>query len=1136
MYFKMKKILFLLISILAINLSAKAQIDYRSPDYHFWNQLSIGKTDATATATNAWLEIGKYGTNKHMILPRFNRFNIIGQEGAFGYDINVKKLYFHDGVNWQQLYVKGSEFDSLIINAKYFPSLGVLRFYRINGDSTSYTTTQTLNLSGNNLSISGGNSVNFSTSNVSEGSNLYFTTQRVRQVFTFNNGLDYDQLSGVIKFGGNLSQATNLNLSGFNFNIVNATDNIIQFTPDKKTILGGDLVAKKIIADDTIIAKNNIKIAGGNPVDGYFLSTDNFGNGSWENILNIPITDLSSEPSIPIQPTDSLITALGKLQAQINGFNGNFIKNDSTNYQDAGFSVLQPSRISFTTDTTAYRPGALEVYRTTKNAPIPNRVIGNVRSVLRVSNTTIAASDSREMSSIYGGLHINSDNVRSYVNGTEGIIAVAGTASNFGSGDITLMSAFAGNTGSSPTATGIVKKFIFYKVTGHSLNGGTSKTAQLSGFAQPKLTAGFTSNINWLSGLGADTSGPAQLGLTTWPGGNWNIYDASTYKSFLSGNLMIGDTVENNFALRVAGKIKGTDTAYFSKIVGGVFNTDKITLRNYSGSLSPISVDSNGLSLGTTSGIIGTLLNISKTYTNPSVGVTSLRITPQVYDNVATHNAGLVGAVIQPIISGSNTQGWTIPVQGISIAPTISTGATGLINSVIGETVTQQFLSSSGATVDTFIYRRAYKSGNSVAPVNNEIFDLVGGASGIGGHWSRYDATTYNSYWGTGNQLIGTTTDNGFGEKIQVNGRINASRAIRGSNVVTKDQLDSLGATTILNQTATNQIASFRLAGTGKADSLYASTFRGNAFLTGSDSTGLLSAVTGVVQLRAYNKAVAILGASGKGYMGIQVFNPNSYFHLMGSLAITPRQFDTSIVLSDQYYSLYANNDTNIVYTLPQASTCTGRIYEIKKMKVNNALVIISPFNNTDSIDHRWRDTLSLAGESIKLQSYGNYWQVLSRYTTSNNYIQNQFNNKQSANAWFNKLRVDSIGIGKNPSVPLDVVGDALINGSLTTTGSVTAQGGGFNSLRSLKKDITPYEGNALKLVENLKIYNFKYKANNKDSFIGMVIDENKEVPKELLMNDGTAINTYNTISILIKSIQELNQKIELLEAQLKNK
>lgn len=187
----------------------------------------------------------------------------------------------------------------------------------------------------------------------------------------------------------------------------------------------------------------------------------------------------------------------------------------------------------------------------------------------------------------------------------------------------------------------------------------------------------------------------------------------------------------------------------------------------------------NSMAIGTATLISGTLINSNKTFTNLAANVVGIRATPQANETSATHAFGLTGGTFQPTITAANNKNWTGGAfQGISVAPSISTGATGLISNAYGMTITKNF-TASGATVDTFYYRRTYPSMTATpSTVNNETYDLVGLAGSVGGQWSRYDGTGYKSYWGTGNQLINTTTDNGLG-KLQINGDLFAAGAGR---------------------------------------------------------------------------------------------------------------------------------------------------------------------------------------------------------------------------------------------------------------------------------------------------------------------------------------------------------------------
>ncbi len=137
----------------------------------------------------------------------------------------------------------------------------------------------------------------------------------------------------------------------------------------------------------------------------------------------------------------------------------------------------------------------------------------------------------------------------------------------------------------------------------------------------------------------------------------------------------------------------------------------------------------------------------------------------------------------------------------------------------------------------------------------------------------------------------------------------------------------------------------------------------------------------------------------------------------------------------------------------------------------------------------------------------------------SGNYIQNTTTQQSSSNFNIsgNGIVAGSIGIGITPTQKLHVSGNGLF------TGTVTATGGGFNSLRSLKNEIKEFSQSALDIINKLDVKKFKYNNNPEDQFIGLIAEE---TPKELLMNKGTAINIYNMLGVLAKGIQELNQKL----------
>ena len=109
------------------------------------------------------------------------------------------------------------------------------------------------------------------------------------------------------------------------------------------------------------------------------------------------------------------------------------------------------------------------------------------------------------------------------------------------------------------------------------------------------------------------------------------------------------------------------------------------------------------------------------------------------------------------------------------------------------------------------------------------------------------------------------------------------------------------------------------------------------------------------------------------------------------------------------------------------------------------------------------------------------------------------------------------------------------ITGNGVLGGSITASGGGFNSLRSLKNIHKDWVGSATDELSKFKLRDFNYKTRPEvDSTLGFIIDEiPQSVAKYVLMNKGTAINTYTLHGLEVKAIQELTEKNKELEARI---
>ena len=107
---------------------------------------------------------------------------------------------------------------------------------------------------------------------------------------------------------------------------------------------------------------------------------------------------------------------------------------------------------------------------------------------------------------------------------------------------------------------------------------------------------------------------------------------------------------------------------------------------------------------------------------------------------------------------------------------------------------------------------------------------------------------------------------------------------------------------------------------------------------------------------------------------------------------------------------------------------------------------------------------------------------------------------------------------------------------SYVTSNSVISSQFINNSRESQKKDIKKYKNNAIELVKNSDIYEYRYKEEEGKKHIGFVIGDlggEYRTPDEVISTDGNGIDTYTMISILWKAVQEQQEQIEELKKEI---
>jgi hypothetical protein len=160
-------------------------------------------------------------------------------------------------------------------------------------------------------------------------------------------------------------------------------------------------------------------------------------------------------------------------------------------------------------------------------------------------------------------------------------------------------------------------------------------------------------------------------------------------------------------------------------------------------------------------------------------------------------------------------------------------------------------------------------------------------------------------------------------------------------------------------------------------------------------------------------------------------------------------------------------------------------------------------------------------------------------------------------------LKVDStnnrVGIGlSSPSHRLDVDDSSLNSGNPGTVARIKASGtssasvtvlnvqdaiyvtangiasGDFNDTSdiSLKKNVRNFEKTGLEIIKEIKPRIFDWKQKDKgNNIFGFIAQElEKVIPNAVIDGDVKSINVTSIVSVLVKSVQELTKKVEILE------
>lgn len=95
-------------------------------------------------------------------------------------------------------------------------------------------------------------------------------------------------------------------------------------------------------------------------------------------------------------------------------------------------------------------------------------------------------------------------------------------------------------------------------------------------------------------------------------------------------------------------------------------------------------------------------------------------------------------------------------------------------------------------------------------------------------------------------------------------------------------------------------------------------------------------------------------------------------------------------------------------------------------------------------------------------------------------------------------------------------------------SGNAYANGYYQSSMRILKRDIEPFNAAALDILNRTKVRSFIYKADSAATrHIGFIADE---IPDEMAAPGKVGVDQGNTVALLVKALQEMNEKVEALQ------
>lgn len=285
-----------------------------------------------------------------------------------------------------------------------------------------------------------------------------------------------------------------------------------------------------------------------------------------------------------------------------------------------------------------------------------------------------------------------------------------------------------------------------------------------------------------------------------------------------------------------------------------------------------------------------------------------------------------------------------------------------------------------------------------------------------------------------------------------------------------------------------------------------------------------LNSVTGVVALRSDNNSIVIESSLTTN------IESNNY-----SVYIRPFKQSRAGLNEFQFYVKAADSSSNtdgciLFGNLTDPNGVHGSGIRFSKSRTDNILYVTNPNGDigTGDISVRAaeiRDYIRTIG-MLEIRQWSDskaFNQIkVGAVNTTNSVV---MASHSGGNAYY------GVGGGSNE---MRVTNNNGYNGGNTSYKPVRASAFNNASLAEYKKDIKVWDYDALSVIANdLELYQYRYKGDSDDQMFhrGVVIGDGYLTPAEFVFGDG--VNLYEMLTWSLRSIQQLNEKINKLEEQL---